>query len=189
MDTFFKLLKLLWTRRDDLIAFLDKLPALLHEAGEGIEDAGENTKVVGTYLRGGPAAPVNARQVTAQTADYLDASHRLIRDAASVIAQAANLISQIKIPVLGISPVTIDLGLVGKWIVVGDIQIENKRLFEPVSDALQDGCDNLNDVGTNLKSAAEQLDALSQWFDSTGGELDKVGGKLINGGRALQELV
>jgi hypothetical protein len=188
MANFFEVLRLIWEKKHDLARFLDKLPALLHDAGEGIETAGGTTRVFGQYMRGGQNAPINARQIMTQTADYFEGGRTVVRAAAQVIGQAADVLASIQVPVLEIENDTIDLGAMGKWSVVKSISVENKRLLQPASDLLDDGSTQLNSLGQNLKEIGEQLDALAAWFDSAGREMDKVGLKLIDGGKALQEL-
>ena len=188
MASIFEVLKLIWQRKDDLARFLDRLPALLRDAGEGIETAGDTTRLVGQYMRGGQSAPVNARQIMTQTANYFEGGRTIVRTAAQVIGQAADVLGSIQVPVLEIDNDVIDLGVMGKWNVVKSISVENKRLLQPASDLLDSGSDQLNDLGQNLKDIAEQLDALAAWFDSAGREMDKAGLKLIDGGKALQEL-
>ena len=188
MAPFIQLLKLLWTKRNELLTLFDKLPLLLHDAGEGIESAGKNTRIFGAYLHGGEPAPTSARQITAQTAEYLNASHQLIKNAAQVIGQAGNLLNQVNVPMVKFSYVTMDLGPLGTWKVVERIDIENKRLFDQVAGALHESQNNFTNMGNDLKKAAEQLEAFSRWFDVAGKEMDVVGDKLIQGGRALQEI-
>lgn len=188
MTNILEVLNLIWQRKDDLVRFLDQLPALLHDAGEGIETAGNTTRVFGQYMRGGQNAPANARQIMTQMANYFEGGRTMVRNAAHVIGQAANLLSSIQVPVLEIDNDVIDLGMMGKWNVVKSISVENRRLLQPASDLLDNGSDQLNSLGQNLKEIAEQLDALATWFDSAGREMDKMGVKLIDGGKKLQEL-
>jgi hypothetical protein len=187
MASFFHLLKILWKRRSDLIEFLDLLPQLLKDAGEGIEAAGKSSKTFGSYMRGGSGVPVNARQIMAETADCINTSQQLLLNAANVINTAGSQINQVKIPVLDVTYTDINFGIT-TWKVVGSIGIEEKRLFQPVSTALSNSSTELKNMRLSLKNAADQLTELSKWFDSAGKEMNEVGDTLIDGGRALKRL-
>ena len=151
MAGFFGVLKLIWDRRDDLARLIEKLPELLHDAGEGIETAGDTSRIFGQYLRGGQNAPVNARQIMTQTANYFEGGRTVVRKAARVIGQAADILGAIQVPVLQVDNDVIDLGAMGRWSVVKSISVENKRLLQPASDLLDDGSTQLNNLGQNLK--------------------------------------
>ena len=71
MSDFIKLLKLLWTNREQLLALLEILPGMLASAGESMDLAGNGAISASHVVRGGGGISFNARQVVDDAAEVL----------------------------------------------------------------------------------------------------------------------
>lgn len=187
------LLRYLWENTDELLAFLQRLPAGLRAAGAGMEAAGEGARMVGQRLGGEDSAAGSAADALQQAAEAIEQSRRQLQAVAREIRGAADALDQIKVPVVTPVKRRFDLRVVGlgeQELVTGlSIGEQSPGFMGNVTGRIRSQAGLMEEnFGGQLQTAAERLSQMSRTLQGAGEEMRTLGESLKEGGATLQQL-
>lgn len=179
---FFRALKLLWSKSDQLLRLLGDLPSALNRFGAGMEAAGEGAIAASYVLKGNGRVPINARQVVEAAAAAIEECKQQINLAAGLIRNAGVAIGGIEVP----TGLTVEGG--DPPFFVPSVELIYTSLFGPVYAALSSTSDRLKDVGDGLQEAADNLDSLGEALNTAGSGFHTLGTLLKEHGGELKRV-
>ncbi|CAN5350129.1 hypothetical protein BH24GEM3_BH24GEM3_20380 [soil metagenome] len=187
------LLRYLWENTDELLAFLQRLPAGLRAAGTGMEAAGEGARMVGQRLGGDDGTAANAATALQQAAEAIEQAHRQLQAVAREIRGAADALDQIRVPVVTPVKRRFDLRVVGlgeQELVTGlTIGEQSLGFMANVTGRIRSQAGLMEEnFGGQLQTAAERLGQMSQTLQGAGNEMRTLGESLREGGSTLKQL-
>ena len=191
MPDFLRALRLIWERSSDIEALLDRLPEVLHSAGEGMETAGnwavEVSQGLSAQGQGGPSNQPTLSGILDDLVSLTDSCSQKLLQTATQLGILASVLDQIQVP--SISPVMhpLDLGFWSGEVMIGiDTDLASPPFVGPVVNKLTDVEQDLREVAASIRTASQGIDSIKDISDSAARHTRNIGSALEEGGDKLK---
>ncbi len=182
---FVNLIKLLWS--DWLLPMLESMPAILWNAGDGIQTAGEEAIKVSHIINGEGNAYPNITEIIDTLTNIINDCNGIIMNASTLIENAGNAIGNVNVQVPTLTPQFTNI-LNIKVVTGVKLEFSEIKPFGDVASELQRGVNELNNISGKLQDTTLSLSNLKNALEDTGNNLATLGAKLKDSGIALKQL-
>jgi methyl-accepting chemotaxis protein len=171
--------------REQLVAFVQRVPSVLGSAGEAIQGAGEAATRAAHFLAASEDdETLTAPKLAALASTALETCREELAHVSGVVATVAEAVASVHIPDLDLK-----YSEVAGFRVVSGVHIGSQPLAGGVAEHLAAGVSRLDSITAALETIANRIRNLGDVMANLGENLHAVGQNLSNSGSTLQGLL